>query len=110
MAEEETKSDTPKGLSQVDSSELNRPDPVKGILATRFSELRLKYAGNPLAQLQIDRYDPESEEHKLVVQHRNAAKIAKLTGDWSQEQLLFKQLEQYELQKYGIDTSRKSKS
>ena len=59
------------GLSPKHHSELNK---VLGVDPARYSELRDKYAGDKVAQHQIDRYDGSSEYNEHLCALRDAYK------------------------------------
>ena len=56
------------GLSKKHYGELNRP----GVTQSRYDELRRLYAGDSVAQQQIDVYDPQSSYRPLWQAYRDA--------------------------------------
>ena len=57
------------GLKRKHHEELNR-----AIATYRYAQLRRQYAGDPIAQQQIDVYDPATEYHNKLSQYTAALK------------------------------------
>ena len=75
------------GLKPEHHDELNQ---VLGISPARYGELRREYENNPIAQQQIDVYDPATEYHERLREYVEALKLddrekAAELEDWFEE-------------------------
>ena len=84
-----------KGLTPKQHGELNVPREVfdggKEAKIKRITELRQVYAGNPLAQKEIDIYDVDSEYNIHIVEYRESI----TDGNKNKQKELEKWFEQY---------------